>query len=138
MLLIWQRKAIISEKLLEPAMLLARTKSAQHASAWGGDDLAAALAGSETAAAGVPGLPGAMGGGASLQGQRAAAAVGAGEAGTAGAPARLSGEAALWRTLRRLPVNAVLLMKFINEKASGCRLQAGVDQRYSRTSRSCW
>ncbi|GAB4818939.1 hypothetical protein N2152v2_005985 [Parachlorella kessleri] len=115
-LLIWQRKAIISEKLLEPAMLLARTKSAQHASAWGGDDLAAALAGSETAAAGVPGLPGAMGGGASLQGQRAAAAVGAGEAGTAGAPARLSGEAALWRTLRRLPVNAVLLMKFINEK----------------------
>ncbi len=127
-LLIWQRKAIISNTLLQPALLLARTKRAQHDAAWGDVDLSAppaasagaAAAAAEAGAAGaVPGL-----------GPAAAAlgVPGSGMAGVAqGAPRKPvpvsgpEGEAALWRMWRRLPMNAVLLFKFIDQKASrGC------------------
>lgn len=121
--MIWQRKAIISETLLQPALLLARTKRAQHDAAWGDADLGPLPTSNlevaaDVAAAAAPGLGG------------AAAVVPHSSAGGQAVPAAagrkalpLSGpeaEAGLWRLWRRLPMNAVLRLKFIDQKVC-CR-----------------
>jgi hypothetical protein len=112
--LIWQRKAIINDALLQPALLQARTRRAQHDSAWGDADLSVhtistGLGASRAAAGGIPGLRDAAGG------QQAAVSK---------KPVAMSGpegEAWLWRQWRRCPMNTVTIFKFIDQKVGGKR-----------------
>ena len=111
-LLIWQRKAIISDTLLQPAILQARTQRAQHDAAWGDAD---ALSGGEAVASAAGAASGQRGT------ARAAATRPASGLPEARKPMSLSGpdgRATMWRIWRRLPMNAVVLFKFIDQKVN--------------------
>ena len=111
-LLIWQRKAIIGDTLLQPALLQTRTKRAVHDAAWGDAEPAAQPAGSAAAPSAAA---------LAQRGQQARAGAPAG--GGAGTPARRAAEApwpldaaGMWRRWGEADMNGALQLKLMDEK----------------------